>query len=227
MNAPAYRPASSVGYVNRTTHKVAIGKIDDQRNVAAEVFFASGIDPFKSKFNKPIGDVVREALRFELSVAGRRIVERSEADLVLESNILQFICTESSVGFAKKHQLVFIVEIEFRWLSSVEGKLLRKNTRVRHFRMDSVFPRGFDFSTNIMHEELLAIYGKTLVTRLLSDVIRLELMNFPQSMAAGNRTGSANTKDFIKNNIKSTAILFDDRGKKYVLLFYITFLIVQ
>ena len=32
--------------------------------------------------------------------------------------------------------------------------------------------------------------------------------------------------DDIKNNIKSTAILFGDKGKKYVLLFYIIFLII-
>ena len=31
VNAPAYRPASSADYVNRTTHKVAIGKIDDDQ----------------------------------------------------------------------------------------------------------------------------------------------------------------------------------------------------
>ena len=33
-------------------------------------------------------------------------------------------------------------------------------------------------------------------------------------------------EDDIKNNIKSTAILFGDKGKKYVLLFYIIFLII-
>ena len=32
--------------------------------------------------------------------------------------------------------------------------------------------------------------------------------------------------DDIKNNIKSTAVLFGDKGKKYVLLFYIIFLII-
>ena len=33
-------------------------------------------------------------------------------------------------------------------------------------------------------------------------------------------------EDDIKNNIRSTAILFGDKGKKYVLLFYIIFLII-
>ena len=33
-------------------------------------------------------------------------------------------------------------------------------------------------------------------------------------------------EDDIKNNIKSTAVLFGDKGKKYVLLFYIIFLII-
>ncbi|MBC8326613.1 MAG: hypothetical protein H8E27_13420 [Verrucomicrobia subdivision 3 bacterium] len=184
LPAPFYSPISPVYYTKKSTHAVQISEITDNRgNADPEVFFINDRDPFKAKFNVPVSDIVAKALRVELRKFGMMIIQHPTAShkpqVILECDILQFSCRESSTGFAKNNHLTFFVELRFRWRNPSTGQVISENTRMRRFTHPSKFPKGFDSSTSFMHMKELNEYVKVLVQVLLPDVIRQETRNNP------------------------------------------------
>jgi len=128
-----YSPVSLPIYTQRIGSSVAVGKVADSRDIEATGYYKSFQMWDKANYEKPVSEVVREALTTELKRAGATVQDlvgtASTESIAVDTEVLEYIAEVTRPkGLFPSDVLDLKVRMRFRWTDST-GKVLEENER--------------------------------------------------------------------------------------------------
>src|ERR1039457_636649 len=91
--AVSYQPTYASSYPNIPKASVAVAGVSDRRNTQPVLYYHNSRNGDIGQFNRPVADVVREAISTELTKAGLDLSSPASSSIILNCEILDFQAT--------------------------------------------------------------------------------------------------------------------------------------
>jgi hypothetical protein len=167
----SYQPSYNTSYPNVKKVSLAIGTVSDQRGMKPTDYYQNAHNGDIGRFDKPVTDIVREAVAAELRKAGHTLVDPAGSPIILNCEILHFEATTQE-PFMSSSTLDLAVTLRFEWQDVKANNMLATNERSEHrFRK-----LGFGNTVALPFDSAVVEgYGIEMVNEMLPRVIEKEL----------------------------------------------------
>ena len=175
-----YGPSYLTTYAIAPGTPVFITGVSDRRRGKPEAYYFNPRNGDVGQFDKPVADIVREAMKWEFQRGGLTLADTGNAKYAVDCEILEFKATLTERLF-QSSILDMSVVVNFEWRDSGTGAVLASNERSerRSHQLTMGERPTLPFDTGVIQS-----YGNELVNDMLPRVIEKEL-NFAPFLRPG------------------------------------------
>ncbi len=171
----SYQPTYASSYPNIPKASVAVAGVSDRRNTQQVLYYRNSKSGDIGQFNRPVADVVREAISTELRKAGLDLSDLASSSIILNCEVLGFQATLSEPPFTSA-SLDMDVLLRFEWKNAKEDSVLAINERSER-RSRKL---GYGHTVKLPFDSAIVQgYGAELVNDMLPRVIEREILLSP------------------------------------------------
>lgn len=172
----SYQPNYNTSYPNTRKVSLAIGTVADQRGMRPVEYYQNAQSGDIGQFNRPVTDIVREAVVAELQKAGHTLADPAGSAITLNCEILHFEATIHETFLTESQTLDLAVTLRFEWQDVKANNMLATNERSEHrFRK-----LGFGQKVKLPFDSAAVEgYGEEMVNDMLPRVIEKEILLAP------------------------------------------------
>jgi hypothetical protein len=176
-----YNPIRTPTYSGAVQNvSVGIASVSDKRPGNPAAYYQHQDDI--GSYDRPVADLVREAMETEFRRAGFIISTHDSATLAVSCEVLDFKASVTEPSLFGSGTLDLSVVIAFEWRNSGTGNVLARNERSEHRSRkigDRIPILPFD-------QPVIQDYGQELFNDLLPQVIENEIHSFSESTAVSS-----------------------------------------
>ncbi len=176
LNVP-YQPNSPTVYTEKFALRASVRTVSDERNLDPAQYWVNPDTKLdRAKYDRPVAEIVREALQAEFQRAGLNPpsgqgTAESKASIALNCQVTDFKALFSSKLFGS-NSVELVVSLRFQWIDPNNGTLLEENERAERRLLDL----GFGNEPTLPFEVgQIKGYGTQLVNDLLPRAIEKEI----------------------------------------------------
>lgn len=166
----SYNPTDIPTYYNLKKIPVEVGAVSDGRNTKPTVYYQNSSNGDTGRFDRPVADIVRQAVALELQRAGLAETNGTSAGVIVNCEVLEFRATITQ-PFLASPILHLVVAIRFQWKDAKTKSVLvtdeQSERRSLKLGMGNVPSLPFD-------QAVIQDYGNELINDMLPRVIEKE-----------------------------------------------------
>jgi hypothetical protein len=165
----AYRPSYTATYIHTKKLQVTLANVSDKRSGKPAVYYQNSSNGDTGAFDRPVADLVREAIAEELKRAGLASASEAVPAATLNCEVLDLKATITQPFWSSATLDLFVV-LRFEWRDAKTNSLIEANERSeRRSRKLGTNVPSLPFGASVVQD-----FGNEMINDMLPRVIEKE-----------------------------------------------------